>query len=88
MRRAARTDANKAEIVAAFRSMGASVWDIKWPVDILVGYAGKTCAVEIKTDGKKRYTKGQEEFFLEFRGMAARVETVEDCRLLLGRMAC
>lgn len=88
LRRAARKDANHNMIVGAFESMGASVWDIGWPVDLLVGYAGKTCAVEIKTDGKKKLTKDQETFFAEFKGMKARVETLEDCRLLLGRMAC
>lgn len=87
MRRAARKDENHRLLVDAFRSMGASVWDIEWPVDLLVGYAGKACAVEIKKDGKKKLTKGQKEFFEEFKGMKARVETVEDCRLLLGRMA-
>ena len=52
MRRAARTDANKAEIVAALREAGATVWDLKLPVDLLIGYAGKTLLAELK-DGKK-----------------------------------
>lgn len=57
MRRAARTDANKAEIVAALREAGATVWDLKLPVDLLVGYTNAkgdkfTLLVECK-DGKK-----------------------------------
>ena len=49
MRRAARVDANQAEIVAALRQAGASVWIIGIPVDLLVGFRGMTIAVEIKT---------------------------------------
>lgn len=78
-------------LVEALRSMGASVYVIGEPVDLLIGYAGKTCAVEIKNPKSSRgkiLTKQQIEFFNEFRGMAAKVETLEDCRLLLGRMAC
>ena len=42
MRYAARSDANQSEIVAALRASGASVFVLKLPVDLLVGYAGKT----------------------------------------------
>lgn len=92
MRRAARVDDNQQMLVDALRSMGASVYIIGEPVDLLVGYAGKTCATEVKnpnafSKGKKK-TKQQIEFFAEFKGMAATVWTLEDCRNLLGRMAC
>lgn len=52
MRYAARTDANKAAIVAALRAAGAVVWDLKLPVDLLVGIDGRTLLIEIK-DGNK-----------------------------------
>ena len=58
MRKAAKTDANQAEIVAALRAVGASVWVIGLPVDILLGVAGKTLAVEIKTLTGKRAPAG------------------------------
>jgi len=48
MRHAARVDSNQTEIVAAFRAIGASVFVLKLPVDLLVGYAGKTVLVEVK----------------------------------------
>ena len=71
---AARTDANQAEIVAAMRSAGASVWIIGMPVDLLVGAHGKTMPVEVKTmQGKKAprangHTPLQVEFLASWRG--------------------
>ena len=91
MRRAAKVDANQAMLIEALRSMGASVYVIGEPVDLLVGYAGKTCAVEVKNPKSSRgkiLTRQQIEFFAEFKGMAAKIEALEDCRNLLGRMAC
>ena len=74
MRRAARKDATQAEIVAAFRAGGASVWDIGLPVDLLVGRNGRTVLVECKTlTGKRapqpaRYTALQREVMATWRG--------------------
>jgi hypothetical protein len=48
VRRAARTDANKLDIVSALRSIGCTVYDLKMPVDLLVGRAGCTLLLEIK----------------------------------------
>lgn len=80
MRRAARTDANKAEIVEAFRSEGCVVYDLKQPVDLLVGKSGWTLLVEIK-DGKKSpsrrgYTDAQKAFLATWTG--GPVATVTD----------
>lgn len=74
MRRAARKDANQSAIVAAMKAAGASVWDIGLPVDLVVGVAGKTALVEVKTlVGKRapkaaRYTPLQLEFMACWRG--------------------
>ena len=68
MRRAARVDANQANICAALRNAGATVWIIGLPVDLLVGYKNHTFLVEIKTTSKKRLTKLQEDFFLKWNG--------------------
>jgi hypothetical protein len=82
MRHAARVDANQAEIVAALRAAGASVWIIGLPVDLLVGYRGKTLAMEVKTTtGKRnpkpaRHTELQKSFILDWRG--GPVSTVTD----------
>lgn len=74
MRRAARTDANQATIVDALRAAGAYVWPIGLPVDLLVGVAGQTALVEVKTiTGKRspkpaRYTGLQTAFMADWRG--------------------
>ena len=56
VRRAARTDANQAEIVKVLRSFGCTVWDLSsvgdGGPDIAVGYQGRNWFFEIK-DGDK-----------------------------------
>ena len=72
MRYAARTDANKDQIVSVLRSAGAYVWDLKLPVDLLVGYNGFTLLVEIKDGNKppseRKLTKLQQDFFNKWTG--------------------
>lgn len=75
MRRAARVDANQAAIVSALRGAGCSVWVIGLPVDLLIGKAGKTVLVEIKT-AKGRYTPLQQEFMATWQG--GPVATIRD----------
>ena len=78
MRYAARVDANQAKIVQALRDAGAYVWVLGLPVDILVGYKGKTILVEIKDGPKKRLTALQRDFFESWTGDAlCRVDGVE-----------
>jgi hypothetical protein len=66
MRYAARIDDNKAAIVAALRSIGAVVYDLKVPVDLLVLLDGRVHLVEIKDGGKppsrRGYTPAQQAF--------------------------
>lgn len=61
MRRAARTDNNQHELVEALKKIGARCYYIKEPVDLVVGFRGRTILLEVKGDGK-RLTKAQEEF--------------------------
>ena len=68
MRRAARVDANQAQIVSALRAAGAYVWIIGLPVDLLVGYKGHTMLVEIKDGPNKRLTALQQAFFAKWAG--------------------
>ena len=68
MRYAARVDANQDQIVSALRAAGAYVWIIGLPVDLLVGYKGKTILVEVKSGSKKRLTKLQADFFENWHG--------------------
>lgn len=87
MRRAAKVDANQAAIIELFRAAGASVYVISEPVDLLVGYMGVTCAVEVKNKaGKNLPTRQQAAFFEEFKGMSAIVRTDNDCLALLAEM--
>ena len=77
MRRAAKADANQRQIVAALRQIGADVYDIKKPVDLAVGFRGRTVLLEVKNvDGRNRLTKAQEEFFQTYRGEAYIVQDV------------
>jgi hypothetical protein len=87
MRRAAKPDANQSVLIELLRAAGASVYVIGEPVDLLVGYLGITCAVEVKNKaGKNLPTRQQVAFFEEFRGMSRIVRTDEDCITLLSDM--
>lgn len=57
MRRAARVDTMQSEIVIALRHIGAEVWVIGQPCDILVGFRGQWIPIEIKSseaDSKRK----------------------------------
>lgn len=60
-RRAARRDANEAEVIKALRKVGAQVYVVGLPVDLLVAHRGVNHLVEVK-DEHGRLTKAQEEF--------------------------
>ena len=90
MRHAARVDATQAEVVAALRAAGAYVWIIGIPVDLLIGFQGKTALVEVKvlTGVKKRkqsrFTALQTAFMREWTGdTVATVTDAEGARRLL-----
>ena len=70
MRRAARVDETQAEIVAALRKIGASVWIIGLPLDLLVGYRGRTYLMECKRLEGKREPKPADHTGLQKRFMA------------------
>jgi hypothetical protein len=85
IRRAARVDANQAEIVAALRAAGAYVWIIGLPVDLLVGYKGHTFLVEVKDGPKKRLTALQQDFFNNWAGgTLARIDGPEAALRMIG----
>mgnify|MGYP006266536955 CR=1 FL=1 len=85
MRYAARVDQNQAAIVQALRDAGAYVWIIGLPVDLLVGYAGKTFLVEIKRDHRARLTALQRDFFESWGGgTLARVDSPEAALNMIG----
>jgi hypothetical protein len=91
MRRAARVDGNQAEIVAALRDAGASVYLIQLPVDLLVGYGGKTALVEIKNldsrYGRAGANANQASWLERWKGgTAAIVDSVDSAQRLLAVM--
>lgn len=85
MRRAAKVDANQADIVAALRKIGASVQPLhavgQGCPDLLVGWRGMNTVLELKDGNKppsaRKLTKDQEEWHANWRGQVAVVETVE-----------
>jgi hypothetical protein len=84
MRLAARVDANQAAIVAALRAVGAYVWIIGLPVDLLVGYRNHTFLVEIKRNSKERFTPLQTDFFENWKGgTLARIDSPESALRML-----
>ena len=85
MRRAARADRNQPEIVAALRSVGATVQPLhtigKGCVDVLVGYRGKNICMEIK-DGllppsKQALTDDELKWHVMWEGQVCTVNSIE-----------
>lgn len=64
MRRVHRADLNQAEIVAELRQIpGLTVEIMGRPVDLLIGYRGRTYLVDVKNrEGRDRLTPAQKEF--------------------------
>jgi hypothetical protein len=77
MRRAAKVDANQAEIVKALKSIGCDVEAIGLPLDLLCGYRGVNWLLEVKVK-RGTLTKGQKEFLERWRGQARIVRTAEE----------
>lgn len=67
MRRAARIDSNQHELVEALKKIGARCYYIKEPVDLVVGFRGRSVLLEIKQPGKT-LTKAQQEFIESWPG--------------------
>ena len=86
MRRAARVDANQAELVAALRKLGCSVEPLhavgKGVPDLLVGYRGDKYLIEVK-DGEKPPSKRklrptQEDWHANWRGSVHVFKSIDD----------
>lgn len=73
-RTAARKDANQDEIVEALQAAGCVVWNIRWPVDLLVRTHFGWLPMEVKTKNG-RITDDQSEF----------IATAGDCPVALVR---
>jgi len=85
MRYAARVDENQSAIVQALRDAGAYVWIIGLPVDLLVGFRGRTLLMEVKTTSKKRLTGLQADFFEKWTGgTLCRVDSPQAALRMIG----
>ncbi len=78
-----RTDANAQAIIDGLRAVGCSVELIGRPVDALLGFRGKTYAVEIKTR-LGRLRPSQEAFFERWQGQADVVRTLDEALQVIG----
>lgn len=96
MRRAAKVDANHAEIVSALRSVGASVQSIAMVgggcPDLLIGYAGLSFVLEIKDGAKppsrRELTPDEAAWHAAWRGHAAVVTSVDEALREIGVTDC
>ena len=84
-------DGNEAVIFAAWRSVGASVFPIDLPGDVLVGYRKKTFLFEIKKPlgprggtSHSRQTQKQREFEMQWRGQYRVIRTVGEALAAIG----
>ena len=92
MRRAAKVDANQAEIVAALRGVGCSVQPLHavggGVPDLLVGKGGVNLLVEVKDGSKRpsarRLNAVQQEWHDAWRGNVAVVSSVAEALTLVG----
>ena len=92
-RRAARTDSNQTEIVAAFRKAGASVklvHTVKGFVDAVVGINGRNLLIEIKDGSKppsaRKLTGDEGDFHRKWKGTIDIVESVDDVAKVLAKL--
>lgn len=92
MRRAAKVDANQAQLVADLRKMGCTVVPLHavggGVPDLLVGFQGRNVLLEVK-DGRKppskrKLTDDQVEFHDGWRGQVAVVANVKDALEAIG----
>jgi len=72
MRRDARRDVNEKPIIEALRAVGATVYIMDDPCDLLVGYKGSTLLMEVKNPesryGKKGFNENQKHFAENWKG--------------------
>jgi hypothetical protein len=77
-----RVDENQRTITHTFIAMGASVLNLstvgRGCPDLLIGYRGVSCLVEVKSSDKSTYTEPQVKFMQEWRGgPVSRVDSVD-----------
>ena len=84
-RRAAKTDANQAEIVKTFRGLGWYVLiisQLKNCCDLIISKNGRVVAIEVKDGAKppsqRKLSEGEKQFKEDWQGEYSIVESVDD----------
>lgn len=82
LRYAQRKDANQRGIVDALVALGCDVFVTHEPVDLIVGFRGKTMLLEVKDGNKppseRRHTPAQKKFHATWRGHKATVLSADE----------
>ena len=75
-----RVDANQQEIVDALRKIGADVFIIGRPVDLLVGYRKRNFLLEVKTETAKprKDQQKQRDWIKDWKGQVRIVTNAEE----------
>lgn len=63
IRKAGKRDKIERQIIVELERLGAKVWQLDAPVDLLVGFRGKFYPVEIKSGGAASMRPSQVQFF-------------------------
>ena len=63
IRKTGKRDKIEREVIVELERLGAKVWQLDAPVDLLVGYAGKFYAVEVKSTAASSVRPSQVRFF-------------------------
>jgi hypothetical protein len=86
MRRAAKVDGNARQLVAALRAVGASVFVIGRPVDLLVGFRRRNYVIEVKRPHVKprKDQQAQRDFIEAWQGEIVTVQAVDEALQAIG----
>lgn len=73
-----RKDLNQPEIVQALEAVGADVYVMHAPCDLLVGFRGRNLLLEVKRPKVGKVTPAQAKWNARWRGQRATVKTPEE----------
>lgn len=85
---ARKRDTNEPEIIAALEAVGATVYPMDKPLDLLVGFRGVNYLLEVKNGAQppswQRITDDQREFLDGWKGQAIVVNSVDTALAAIG----
>jgi hypothetical protein len=71
-------DVNEPEIVNGLRELGITVERLSTPCDLVCGWLGKNCLIEVKDGRKKPLTPKQRDFVSEWKGQITVATTLQE----------